>query len=270
MRFLGITREPVFSPGKFLEADRAVLELVAAELRGRGHAVDVVAADDPWPEPIDDTVVFTMCQGPAALARLARWHDRGVRIVNTPEGILNCQRHRTVERFAHSGLPFPDTVLVDTGTTAPAPAWVGDGAWIKRGDVHATDADDVVRVDDAAGVRAALQRFHARGIARAVIQRHLEGIVLKFYAVRGRFFFCVPPEDTPPPPPAVLTAIDALGRQGAERLGVEVYGGDCVWGRNDRLSLIDLNDWPSYRACRSSAAQHIAAYLIDLGERTPT
>ncbi|MFI5366991.1 MAG: hypothetical protein ACHQ4J_15365 [Candidatus Binatia bacterium] len=267
-RFIGITREPVFSPGK-VDDDRAILEMTAARLRELGHAVDVCsAADDEWPEPDDATVVFTMAQGARAVQRLQQWEARGVRIINRSAGILNCQRHRTVAAFAGTDIAFPQTELLATDAEACLPAWVTNpmsgagGAWVKRGDVHATEADDVVYVADAVAARHALQRFRARGIATAVVQQHMAGTVVKFYAVRGKFFHCVAPNAGSELSPAVMHGLDALGRRAADILDVEVYGGDCVVGVTGGLSLIDLNDWPSYAPCRARAAGGIAAHLL--------
>jgi hypothetical protein len=261
--FLGISREQVFSPGRVAD-DRAILHLVADELRRHAHAVTVIAGDDGcWSEPAPDTIVFTMCQGPRALERMQRWAARGVRIINRPEGILNCQRHRTVPTLMHARIPFPESLLVDTAAAPSMPPWFGDGgAWVKRGDVHATEPDDVVFVDSAAGACTALRRFRERGVERAVLQRHVAGTVLKFYAVDGRFFYCGPPQGNATLTSDVLRRVDALGRAAARALKVEVYGGDCVFGVNSAVTLIDLNDWPSYAPCRSEAASAIAAYLL--------
>lgn len=261
--FLGITREPVFSPGRVAD-DSAILHLVADELRRRARTVTVVAGEDGcWSEPAPDTIVFAMCQGPRALERLQRWAARGVRIINHPEGILNCQRHRTVPALMQAGTPFPESLVLDTATAPSIPPWVGDGgAWVKRGDVHATEPDDVVFVDSAAAASAAVQRFGERGVARAVLQRHVPGTVLKFYAVYGRFFYCGRPQGNGTLTSDVLQRIDALGREAARTLNVEVYGGDCVFGVNGAVTLIDLNDWPSYAPCRSEAASAIAAHLL--------
>jgi len=260
--FLGITRECVYSPGR-VEDDAAVLRDVAQHLGERGFAVDVLDADrTDWREPSAGTIVFAMCQGPQAIEHLYRWERNGLRVVNRPDGILNCQRHRTVPLLNGAGVCLPESILVDTSANATLPPWIDDaGAWIKRGDVHATEADDVARVSDSAAAYDALRRFRARGISTAVLQRHAEGLVLKFYAVRGTFFHCVRTADMPEIPAPVLQAIDALGQAAAQRLGVEIYGGDCVYGKDGALALIDLNDWPSYRSCRASAAIAIADYL---------
>ena len=262
-RFLGITREPVFSPGRVSD-DGAILNLVANELRRQGAEVVVIGGDDQrWPELAEDTIVFAMCQGPRALERLQRWATRGLRIINHPDGILNCQRHRTVPALMQAGTPFPESVLLQTAVDPVLPEWVvASGAWVKRGDVHATESDDVGFVDSVVAARSALQRFHARGVERAVVQRHVSGTVLKFYAVRERFFHCVPPPHSGALTAATLRRIDALGQQAAHVLNVEIYGGDCVCGVDGAVTLIDLNDWPSYAPCRSEAAREIAGYLL--------
>jgi len=262
-RFLGITREPVFSPGKVAD-DHAILETVADELRARGNDVSVIDADaERWPEPTSATIVFAMSQGARALERLSAWHARGIRIINRPAAILNCQRYRTIAAFSRqSEVAFPESVLVSSAAAVPLPAWIAEGgAWVKRGDVHATETDDVVFVDSAAAARAALQRFRLRRIEQAVIQRHVPGTVVKFYAVRGRFFYCVRAAKGDEIPTPVVAQLNVLGRRAAETLGVEIYGGDCVYSAPWGLTLIDLNDWPSYAPCRVRAAGEIAVYL---------
>lgn len=262
-RFLGITREHVFSPGR-VDDDSAILHMVAEHLRQLGHEVTVCPGDDDrWPEPAADTTVFTMCQGERALARLHAWAARGVRIVNHPQAIVGCQRHQTVAAFSAAAIPFPQSVLLSTSGTPRPPSWVHGGAWLKRGDVHATEPDDVVFVDTLEATRVTLRRFAARHIGCVVLQRHVPGTVLKFYAVHKRFFHCVPPAGAPHPlSEAVLHRIETLGAQAAAVLNIEVYGGDCVHDVNGRLTLIDLNDWPSYAPCRAEAAKEIAAYLL--------
>jgi len=261
-RFIGITREHVFSPGR-VDDDSAILHAVAGCLRERGHEVLVISGDDEqWPDAAATCAVFAMCQGPRALARLQRWHAQRVRIVNTPEAILNCQRHRTVAALSDSEIPFPDSVLLPTAAAPQLPVWVEhSGAWIKRGDVHATQADDVIFVRDAAAASDALRALRQRDIASALVQRHVPGMVLKFYGVRRRFFRCLP-SDGVQLGETVLERVGALGERAAQVLELEVFGGDCILTAGGELVLIDLNDWPSYAACRAAAAEEIAGYLL--------
>lgn len=259
--FVGVARERVYSPGK-VEDDRAILDAVAAQLAGT-HRVEVIDADAPLPAVAPAPVVFAMAQGPAALATLRDWEAAGARVINSVAGIENAHRRRMLAAFARDGVQHPQSAILPTGDAAALPAWVDAGAWLKRGDVHATDPDDVVRVADRAAATAALAAFARRGIAVACVQRHVEGEVIKFYAVRGGAFFACFGADGAPPrlDPGTREAMLELAEAGAAALELEVYGGDCVCARDGSLWLIDLNDWPSYGRCRFGAGQAIASYV---------
>jgi hypothetical protein len=150
--------------------------------------------------------------------------------------------------------------MISVHGKAVLPDWVAAGAWIKRGDFHATQPGDVVFVREEGRAREVLSDFRARGIARALVQRHVDGVVVKFYAVRQGFFACFP-ETTAALGEADVDAMRVLANEGAASLGLEIFGGDCVRTPDGALSLIDLNDWPSYGRCRSAAATAIAGYL---------
>jgi len=257
--FLGVARERVYSPGK-VDDDRAIIDAVAARLAG-AHRVRVVSGEAPLPEIGPPTIVFAMCQGPAALRVLRRWEASGVRVINTPAAIANTHRERMLAAFERHGVAHPTSVLLRTDGGDELPPWVDAGAWLKRGDVHATEPDDVVRIDGRAAARGALAAMHGRGIATALVQQHVAGDVIKFYAVRGSFFTCVAPRGAEPPAHDQQRAMNALAAAAAAALELEVYGGDCVRDRHQNLWLIDLNDWPSYAPCRSGASEAIASYL---------
>src|SRR5262249_26059157 len=161
-----------------VEADRAILDAVAERLAA-AHRVQVVSADRPLPDIAPPTVVFAMCQGPAALDTMRRWEASGVRVINCAAAIEGTHRRRMLAAFARARVPHPESRLVDPAVAAILPAWIDASAWIKRGDVHATEPDDVVRVDDRDAARAVLAAFRRRGIGSALLQRHVEGEVFK-------------------------------------------------------------------------------------------
>lgn len=260
-RLVGVRREPEFSPGR-VEDDAAILERTRDALAARGVPLDVVdVADLP---AADAAAVLAMCQSPAALAALDRC---GVPVINAPAAIRACYRHETVARLAATGVPFPPTRLVATTGDAGALDDAAPG-WVKRGDVHAMTASDVVFAPTAEAVRAALADFAARGIARAALQRHVAGTVVKFYGVAdGRFFRCFTDAPTIPAPiPRLWEAAQA----GALALGLDVFGGDLVVGDDGRPVLVDVNDWPSFARCRDEAADAIAGYVVDRLRLRPT
>jgi len=265
--FVGIARERVYSPGK-VDADRAILDAVAAHL-GSDARVDVITADEPLPAAAPAAVIFAMCQGPAALDALRRWEAAGTRVINSTDGIINTHRTRMIAAFEHHRVTQPPSRLIQTDGSDSLPEWIDAGAWLKRGDVHATEPDDVVFVDGQAAARTALAAMHRRRITAALVQRHIDGDVFKFYAVRGRFFAAFPPRDGCEPLGAATEhAMRELAEAGAAALELEVFGGDCVRDRQQNLWLIDLNDWPSYGACRAAAAEAIASYLTTQTRRT--
>lgn len=265
LRFTGVAREAVYSPGK-VDADRAILEDTAKELAARGAAVRIVEPERVADARRETDLVFAMCQGPEALRGLRRLARAGIPLVHDADAILACHRVRMLGRLAAAGVPRPEARLVPTARPGRATReWLDglgpEGAWVKRGDVHATEAGDVVRVrraDEAAGALAALA---ARGVRRAVLEAHVEGPTYKFYGVAsGGFFRAYRGDDPVPAEPA--PGWEALGAAGAGALGLAVFGGDLVVDPSGRPWLVDVNDWPSFSRCRRDAASAIAQYLL--------
>lgn len=259
---VGIVREPEYSPGR-VEDDAAILERTRDALADRGLTLTLGGRE--LLSHATPTAVLAMCQSASALRTLDGL-SATIPIVNSPSAIRGCYRHETVRRLAGTGVPFPATHLVSTtdrGTLRDAIA----PCWVKRGDVHAMAADDVVFADTAAKVNAALDDFASRGIARAALQADVAGVVVKFYGVvDGRFFRCFTQKaEIPAPLPTLWNA--ALS--GARALGLEIFGGDLVVDSQGRPVLVDINDWPSFARCRDEAAEAIAGYVVDrLGNPT--
>ena len=130
----------------------------------------------------------------------------------------------------------------------------GRRVWLKRGDVHAERAEDVVSLWREE-IPDALRVFAARGIERVAMQEHVAGPIVKFYGVAdGRFFRYYGADGVDG------ERLKALAFAAAERLGLGVFGGDVAFPEPDRPVLIDLNDWPSFAPFRAEAARHIAGY----------
>jgi hypothetical protein len=253
---LGVFRESEFSPGRE-DDDAAILERTRAALAERGitltlGGIDLLAQTTP-------TAVLAMCQSRAALEALDRCATM-MPVINTPTAIRGCYRHETVRRLGPTAVPFPSTRLIST-IHDPDQAPVLAPCWVKRGDVHAMMANDVVFAEKPEDVRAVLADFKARGITRAALQAHVTGVVVKFYGIAdGRFFRCyTQAAEVPAPIPLLWQA----AQSGARALGLEVFGGDLVVTENGRPVLVDLNDWPSFARCRDEAADAIASYVVD-------
>ncbi len=264
----GIYRELAHSPGRETD-DAEILRATARELEGHGLTVALKSSDE-LPEDGDFDAIpaylFVMCERIPVVEKLAAWERRGARIVNRPAGIRNTDRERTIGLFGEHKVPYPKSVLVPTA----APAAFEGPCWIKRGDVHATEAGDVSYAGDEAALAANLARLAERGIVRAVVQDHVPGDLIKFYGVAGVlgetdrpswFQWFYHRDQTLANHPFSEDALAAATARAAHALGLEVYGGDAIVSPGGAISVIDLNAWPSFALFRPVAATHIARLL---------
>jgi hypothetical protein len=267
IQLLGVYRERRFSPGVHAAGDAEILELTQAALEGAGYRAALITPECLATQPPTARVVFTMCQSLEALTVLQQWEQQGILVLNTPAAVRACYRLALVAALNKAALPCPRCVVIPLGKTAGMPPWPPfpdhtEGCWVKRGDVHAMQPDDVVFVPHAAAWQQQLTGFTERGIRHAVVQEHLTGQEIKFYAVRGcGVLHCFAPHDTGPMQ-VDLARLNALALQAGEVLGLDIYGGDCILTPGGVLYLVDVNDWPSFRGCRELAAQHIARHVL--------
>ena len=262
----GIFREEAHSPGREGD-DSEILRLTAKGLEAKGFQVEL-----KMPDELGGMVeelprgIFLMCERTEALEALRLLAADGVREVNSPAAVFGTYRERMIAQFAEAGVAFVPSRLVATAgerVAVPRPVWV------KRADVHNTQAGDVVYAEDAAAAAAALAVMAARGMARAVVQPHVDGDLIKFYGIGPGGLNGEPPwfrwfyhkEQNLRQFPFDQRALAGLVRRAASALGLEIYGGDCIVTPAGELVLIDLNAWPSFALFREEAASAIAAYL---------
>jgi glutathione synthase/RimK-type ligase-like ATP-grasp enzyme len=260
IRLLGIYREKECSPGRHQSNDAQLLEAVATNLRAHGFSIELTTLEQARTRRAGAALVFSMCQGRPALELLAGW-ERGVQIVNSPRAARNTHRDRLPDLMQRAGVPFPATQIVPTTGAVRLGAAVEDGLWLKRGDVHASVSADVQRVDSLEAFEAGRAEFVSRGIGAAAVQAHRSGDEIKFYGVAGSEFFhwfYSGPSSGYVFDPA---ALPRLAARAAAAAGLDIYGGDVIVSPAGDLTLIDLNDWPSFAPCRERAADAIADSL---------
>lgn len=259
---LGIYRERVFSPGKVRD-DAAILDDTLEELSSMGFRVDAVRAEDldgSIPRP---SWVLTMAQSPSVLAVIEDWARLGTRVVNSLDSIRKCYRKPLSLALERAGLPVPPSEIVPVGAalekiTLPSSVPV----WLKRGDVHAVRKGDVVSIASREELSRALQHFRRHNVDEILVQGHVAGPVVKFYGVgRGDYFKAFLASTDVDITTEVAEVLGPVAQRAAGVVGLEVYGGDAVMTGNGSVTLIDLNDWPSFSRCRRPAARNIALYL---------
>ena len=262
MRIVGIQRSTTFSPGRHADNDRLILEATSRVLQRHGCSVDLMAEEDVGRVAISASAVFSMCQGSRANQILQGIESDGALIINPPAAAMACHRARLYHRLGQDrGVMVPTILVATQGEHGIPSAFRGKGSlWVKRGDVHATQRGDVVRVLGEEEYRATLRDFCQRGISEATVERHLEGEVVKFYGVVDSPFFRFYSESDCKICPVTFAAARPGIEQVVRRLGLEVYGGDAVV-TSAGVVVIDVNDWPSFANFRAEAAEVIGNHI---------
>lgn len=270
MRYLGVSRDELFSPNR-AEGDSAIFRAVALELERRGNQVISMTEKELVSKgiPCDIDGIFQMARSKEALDVLK---TASVPVTNSVWGVRNCGR------TAQIGLLGGPVIIPDTNAapiTILPEGWRNYPCWLKRGDSHAIEQDDVQFIREYGQLMASLRGFAERGIKQYVIQAHVKGWVVKFYGVRGYGLadcYAASAEngkfglerynDQPDQASVDFITLTDLAEQAAKMLEVEIYGGDAVVGPDGEITFIDFNDWPSFRTCTVGAAQKIADLII--------
>lgn len=271
-KIAGIMRAGAFSPNH-IGNDAAIFNLVAEQLRKRGCEVNVYSEEQFIGGAVDEHVILNMCREPRSIALLQQREDAGDLVINSGYGIENCLRERMTRILMGSGISYPESIVVNTDefVVDRLRRLKIDRCWIKRGESHSQHHEDVCYARHAEEAQELLQEFFLRGIKRAVVTRHLDGELVKFYGVAGAsFFFTFFPfrqqqsrrADSMIHQEVDVERLRSLCEAASSELDVKIYGGDCIIDDAGKLSIIDFNDFPSFGPCRQDASTAIARYVM--------
>lgn len=259
MRIIAVQRDERFSPNSVAK-DKAILRAVCERMERQGAAVRMLSELELTADDHAD-LYLSMARSGEALKLLMEKESAGAKVLNSAFGVNRCNRSRLTELMLRNDIPIPPTE--------------GDyGFWLKRGDQAAQSPSDVVFCENQASLSAMQAAFVARGIDNWVVQAHVPGDLVKFYAVHGSFFRYFYPSDDgiskfgdevrngiarhyPFDEKLLRRTADAV----SEQVGVLIYGGDAIVKEDGCFCLIDFNDWPSYSRCQSEAADAICGLI---------
>jgi len=267
LRMAGVRRKTEFSPNH-VSNDLQIINLTGDALRRLGAEVTMYEEGDLTRNTITQDLVFSMAQGPRGIDALAGVAERGGLIINSPQSVRNCYRVNMVTLLPGHGIPFPKSDIVSTASPAAVSedGRRGKKAWIKRGDVHAVHKEDVTLAYTGDEQTTILEEFRARGIGQAIIQEHLEGDTVKFYAIRESKFFHWYHLNGGRHTPFSQDRLYELAQQSARVLDLYVFGGDAIIAPDGSITIIDINDWPSFAPVRDEASRHIGQLLYRKAE----
>ncbi|MBM6992183.1 MAG: hypothetical protein I3J02_02820 [Prevotella sp.] len=263
-KFLAIRRDDCFSPNS-IEKDRDILQSVCKWLEQEAALDEKIIMVDEAEfanHPVEAECYVSMARSEDALQILASLERQGRRVVNSPVGVMRCQRSVLDELMREHHFHMP-------------PVSGKYGFWLKRGDASAQSKGDVVFCQNSEALEKAEEAFNERGINEWVVSAHIPGDLVKFYGVGDRMFRYFYPNDDgiskfgdeehngkahhyPFDHEALRREIIRL----ANLTGVSVYGGDVIISEDGRSFIIDFNDWPSFSRCKDEAAEAIARQIM--------
>ena len=278
IKIAGIMRAGAFSPNH-IGNDAAIFNIVAEQLRKRGCEMKIYSEEQFASTHAGENIILNMCRERRSIELLQKLEDDGALVINSGYGIENCTRERMTRILLGSNIPYPESLIVDTDEAIRdrlAAAHM-EQCWIKRGEAHSMHKEDVSYCRHPEEAQEVLQEYFLRGIKRAVINRHLEGDLVKFYGLAdGSYFFWFYPFSSghmkyeleaingkPAEIPFDAEQLEATCNKAAEVLDVKIYGGDCIIAPDGSFSIIDFNDWASFAPCRNEAAPYIARHIMN-------
>lgn len=278
MKILAVTRAGAYSPNH-IGNDAAIMNLTIEQLRRRGCEVRMLSEESFLDADVEEEVIIDMCRRTESIEKLKALAEQGKLVINSGDAISNCMRERVTRLLMGNGIPHPDSIIVDTNADA-RPELRAHGierCWVKRGELHAQHKEDVAFCRHPEEAQEILHEFYFRGIGRAVINRHLEGDLVKFYGLADdSFFYHFYPLDNGHSKfgdeaingpthnyPIKEEELRAACVKAAEITGIRIFGGDCIVDEDGSFRIIDFNDWPSFAPCREEAAPYIAKLILN-------
>jgi len=267
LKFAGIKRQLEYSPNH-IENDTLILNQTADNLRKFGIEIAIYHEDEIGKVEIKENIIISMAQGVDSSIKLKEIEDKGALIINSPRAVLNCHRVNMVQIMKNKNIPFPESIPfnVSSDTIPPFNCFNFRKVWLKRGDVHAVHREDVTLVYSESEKTSLLREFERRGIETAILQRHVDGDVIKFYAVGENDLFHWYYLNGINHTEFDLKKLKKLALSGAHALQLDIYGGDAVISPEGSITIIDMNDWPSFAPIRNKASETISQLILKKAE----
>ena len=257
IKIAGIARKTEFSPNHELN-DFLIIQKTAEELTKLEAKVKVYREEDIFNEEIKEDYIFSMVQSPDGSKQLLEIAKDKKFVINTPESVRNCYRYNMNRILEENKIPFPKSMIVNTDTSnfEFLDNFINK-IWVKRGDAHAVQREDVVYLNDKNKASYVLKEFISRGLKTCTIQNHIEGDTIKFYSIFEKDLFYWYTANLKYFAPFNEEKLKQLANDSAKALGLEIFGGDAIVTKESEIFIVDINDWPSFAPIRDRASKII-------------
>jgi len=276
---LAVRRAKTYSPNSQAKDD-GIFNAVCLDLKNKGFHVKEVQENELLSTQVArPQYVFSMARNPKVVDIFALWEQEGTKVANSSKGCKNCYRAQAIDTLKANNIPIPKTTIISTDISPEQLITIlqdNNSNWIKRADFQTQVEEDVCRPKDIQQAQKIIASYKQRGIKQAIISEHIDGDVIKCYAIRGSEFFhyFYPTEDKfhfKVNENKKNTAFDknklqALAQQCAGCLDLDFFGIDVVVENENQFKVIDVNDFPSYSSCLEQARGAITDLIVKENE----
>lgn len=268
MKIAAIARNPQNSPN-MAENDFSILKAVAILLEKQGNIVDFIEEKEFSTDKSYEAIIH-MTRTASLLKKLAIAEQKGIKVYNSTDGVKNCSRKTFTDKLQQHAISQPRYIIMSTNQDAPQ---TGYPMWLKKSEGWSCHPCDICHVHNPQEAEKAMKAFAERGVTEILCTPHIAGDIIKFYGVKGGFFhwYYPNPERTKfslerfngerKNYPFDTDALKKIAFDTARILQTDIFGGDCIITPQSEIILIDINDFPSYSACRDKAAAAIAEFI---------
>ena len=269
-QIIGIKRNKIYSPNHTIN-DNLIFNKTIECLKELG--IECRVYDESEIDSLTDCkddVIITMARGEKAVNKLIKLQEEAAFILNSGKSIFNCYRINLIDLLQNADVNFPFSIKVKTSDPSlnySLSSFKSQKIWVKRGDVHAIHREDVSPVYSDEELLNLLKEFSNRKIEYAILQEHLDGDVIKFYSVKDASFFYWYYLNGINHTKFDLDKLKKYADVSAEKLGLTIYGGDAIVSAEGKISIIDINDWPSFAPIRDEASKIIAGTINQMANK---
>ena len=198
MIFLAVKREERYSPNRSI-SDKAMMDAACSALKEQDDMIFKMQEYEFGSEGVDDPGTFDavlhMCRSEKALVQLDAIEKSGVTVVNRPAAVRNCRRSNEVRLLSGTDANFVVSRVVSGGEFPDD--WNSFPCWLKRGDTHAIDSDDVCFAATSDEASAIMKNISAKGSGEVVLQEYVPTRcamqpITPIISLPPRFFFSAP------------------------------------------------------------------------------
>lgn len=257
------------------DADSRIIDAVCVRLQERGYTIHHYTEAQFGAAAVAEHTIINMCRKHDSIEKLCRLEAEGRTVINSGHAIRKCTKRKLWEISEANGVDTPATCILATDSSQLPFDGQFRPCWLKLPDDSVTDKDDIIYAATLADYHAALALYRNRKIGEILVCEHLEGDLLKFYAVAGgRYLYTLYPkqsgyskfgyEDNNTDEkyyPYDNEQLKNICRIMSRETGITVFGGDCIITPDGKINIIDLNDWPSFSPCAQEASEAIASAI---------